>query len=178
MNLPNKITLARIVLIIPFVILAIPGRPVTDILAAVVFLVASLTDFLDGHIARKRGQVTNFGKLMDPLVDKILVSAAMILLVSVGRLPAWVMIVILLREFTVDGLRALAAEKGQIIAASMWGKSKTVSQMTMAMLLLLKSCFTGDFYNVLCQVAIYAALALTLYSGYDYMRKGWKYIKW
>lgn len=137
MNLPNKITIARVVLIplmviIPFFHLdneLIWGITVGNLLCLVIFLLASFTDFLDGHLARKNNMVTNFGKFLDPLADKLLVAAALIMLVESGIIPAWIPIIILAREFSVSGIRMLAASEGKVIAASWYGKVKTVSQM-------------------------------------------------
>ena len=137
MNLPNKITIARVVLIplmviIPFFHLdneLIWGITLGNLLCLVIFLLASFTDFLDGHLARKNNMVTNFGKFLDPLADKLLVAAALIMLVESGIIPAWIPIIILAREFSVSGIRMLAASEGKVIAASWYGKVKTVSQM-------------------------------------------------
>ena len=130
MNLPNKLTMLRIILV-PFFVLfmTIEASPVNTFIALVVFVIASLTDMLDGKIARKYGLVTNFGKLMDPLADKVLVMSAMLCFVSSGWAPAWIVIVILTREFLVTSLRLIAAGEGTVIAADKWGKIKTVTQM-------------------------------------------------
>lgn len=178
MNLPNKITLARMAFIPFFVILLLAPIPNGDVWAAIVFIIAALSDMLDGKIARSRGLITNFGKFADPLADKMLVGAAMICLVSLGRLPAWIFIVILCREFIVDGLRLIAVEQGTVIAASKWGKLKTIFQMIMVSMLMLNSLafWPQPFYNILSWVMVLAALLLTLWSGYDYLRKGWKFV--
>ena len=138
MNLPNKLTVLR-VLMIPFFVLFM----LVDItgaadkwIAVALFVAASLTDFLDGHLARKYHLVTNFGKFMDPLADKLLVSAAMICLVEMGRLPAWIVIIIISREFIISGFRLIASDNGVVIAASYWGKFKTVFQMAMIIVLI------------------------------------------
>ena len=177
MNLPNKITIFRVFMIPLFVVLALLRMPVCDVLAALVFGVASFSDFLDGMLARRKNLGTNFGKFLDPLADKMLVMAAMITLLAAGRLPAWVVIVILCREFAVDGLRMLAVEKGVVIAASVWGKRKTFSQMIMVILLLLQSVFSFPLYLWVCRIAIGAAVLLTVFSGYDYLRKGKGFIQ-
>lgn len=177
MNLPNKITVLRICMIPLFAVFALLRTPLCDVLAAAVFALASFSDFLDGMLARRNNLVTNFGKFLDPLADKMLVMTAMATLLAAGRLPAWVVIVILCREFAVDGLRLIAAEKGVVIAASPWGKRKTFSQMTMVILLLLQSVIPFVWYLWLCRVAIAAAVLLTVYSGYDYLRKGKRFYR-
>lgn len=178
MNLPNKITLTRIALVPVFAILVLAPIPHGDIWGAIVFFIAAITDALDGNIARGRNMVTNFGKFADPLADKMLVCVAMICLVAMGRLQAWVLIVILCRDFIVDGLRMIAVEKGTVIAASRWGKLKTLTQMTMVIMLLINSLpfWPQPFYNILCWIVIIAAVLLTLWSGFDYLRKGRDYI--
>ena len=140
MNLPNKLTMFRVVLIPVFIVVLMSGliaEPASRYIAVVIFCVASFTDYLDGHIARKYNLVTNFGKFMDPLADKLLVSAAMICMIELGMLPAWVVIIIISREFIITGFRLIAAEGGLVIAASWWGKIKTVTQMAMIILMLL-----------------------------------------
>ena len=139
MNLPNKLTVLR-VLLIPFFVWAALGDPVpgySKYIAVLIFIVASLTDLLDGKIARKYGLVTNFGKFMDPLADKLLVCAALICLVSCGMLSAWMVIVIISREFIISGFRLVASDNGVVIAANYWGKFKTTFQMLMIIVLLL-----------------------------------------
>ena len=139
MNLPNKLTVLRICMI-PFFVAALLYENGADqtmrIIANVIFITASLTDLLDGKIARKYGLVTNFGKFMDPLADKLLVCSALICLIQLGQLPAWVVIVIISREFIISGFRLVAADNGIVIAASYWGKFKTVFQMTAVVLLI------------------------------------------
>lgn len=134
MNLPNKLTIFRVILVIPFVALMLNGY---DLWAVAVFIIASLTDSLDGKIARKYNLITDFGKFMDPLADKLLVCAAMICLVEMGRLPAWMVIVIISREFIISGFRLVASDNGVVIAASYWGKFKTTFQMLMIIVLIL-----------------------------------------
>lgn len=169
MNLPNKLTTARMILIIPFVIcMMIGGDGKLRFLALAIFIIASMTDWLDGYLARKNHLVTNFGKFMDPLADKLLVSAAMICLVSMDRLPAWIVIVIISREFAISGFRLVASDNGIVIAAGWWGKCKTVSQMIMIILLI--GNFGGAFAT-LEQVFIWLALALTVISLIDYIWK-------
>ena len=141
MNLPNKLTIFRMILIIPFVIIELTGclGDYSGLTALIIFVVASLTDLLDGKIARKYNLITNFGKFMDPLADKVLVVSAMIcLLVNKPELlPAWALIIILAREFIISGFRLVASDAGIVIAASMWGKVKTVSQMVMVIMMLI-----------------------------------------
>jgi len=137
MNLPNKLTILRMIMIPVFlVVLYIPGLGMAgNIAAAAIFILASITDFLDGKIARKYNLVTNFGKFMDPLADKLLVCSALICFTSTGQLPAWITIIIIAREFIISGFRLIAADNGIVIAASYWGKFKTVSQMIMIILM-------------------------------------------
>lgn len=169
MNLPNKLTIIRMILIIPFVVCMMHSDGgYVRFLALAIFVAASLTDALDGRLARKNNQVTNFGKFMDPLADKLLVSAAMICLVSLERLPAWVVIVIISREFAISGFRLIAADNGVVIAAGWWGKCKTVAQMVMVILLI--GDF-GSFFGVLEQISIWAALILTVVSLAEYIWK-------
>ncbi|MDO4620069.1 MAG: CDP-diacylglycerol--glycerol-3-phosphate 3-phosphatidyltransferase [Lachnospiraceae bacterium] len=171
MNLPNKLTCLRVVMIIPFVICMLAGKAEggAGIAALILFIVASLTDFLDGYIARSRNLVSNFGKFMDPLADKLLVCTAMICLVSLNRLQAWVVILIIAREFIISGFRLVAVDNGVVIAASYWGKFKTVSQMIMIIMLIIH--FTeGPLYYVQTAM-IYVACALTVISLADYLYK-------
>ncbi|MBQ1901366.1 MAG: CDP-diacylglycerol--glycerol-3-phosphate 3-phosphatidyltransferase [Lachnospiraceae bacterium] len=171
MNLPNKLTIFRVILI-PFFVVALlfnPEDQVLRLVADAIFIVASLTDLLDGKIARKYNLVTNFGKFMDPLADKLLVCSAMICLLSVGQLPAWVVIVIIAREFIISGFRLIASDNGIVIAASMWGKTKTVSQMIMVIILVAN--IDIPFLQILGTVFIYVAAALTVISLVDYIWK-------
>ena len=172
MNLPNTLTSIRMVLIIPFVmIMQIAPDGNGRFAALAIFIVASITDFLDGYIARKNHLVTNFGKFMDPLADKLLVSAAMICLVSMDRLPAWMVIIIISREFAISGFRLIAADNGIVIAASWWGKFKTVSQMIMIILLIAN---LGGVFTVLEKLFMWIALILTVVSLADYIWKNKK----
>ena len=169
MNLPNKLTTLRMILIIPFVICMLVGRSGNlRFLALAIFVIASMTDWLDGYLARKNHLVTNFGKFMDPLADKLLVSAAMICLVELGRLPAWIVIIIISREFAISGFRLIASDNGIVIAASWWGKFKTTAQMIMIILLIAD---LGGVFAVLEQIFIWLALALTIISLVDYIWK-------
>ncbi len=171
MNLPNKLTILRVIMIPFFVVFLMinPDNMTNRIIADVIFCLASLTDMLDGKIARKYNLITNFGKFMDPLADKLLVSAAMICLVELGQLPGWVVIIIISREFIISGFRLIAATDGIVIAASMWGKFKTVSQMAMIILLLLN--LQQPAAIVLGNVLVVVATALTVISLVDYIVK-------
>lgn len=171
MNLPNKLTILRVILIIPFVLcMLLPGVGTAGKYAAVViFIVASLTDMLDGKIARKNNLVTNFGKFMDPLADKLLVCAAMICLTANGKLAAWIVIVIISREFIISGFRLVASDNGVVIAASYWGKFKTTFQMIMIIMLILD--FNNDIYRICTTIITYIAVALTIISLIDYLAK-------
>ena len=170
MNLPNKLTILR-VLMIPFFVLFmlwdITGAA-DKWIAAVIFIVASLTDMLDGKIARKYNLVTNFGKFMDPLADKLLVSASMICLVEMGRLPAWIVIIIISREFIISGFRLIASDNGVVIAASYWGKFKTVFQMAMIIVLIFDF---GGIFGMVETALIWISLILTIVSLADYVVK-------
>ena len=180
MNLPNKLTVFRVILIVPFVVLLLGGfqqwgwfttlfsgiLPYTDYIAVGIFIVASLTDLLDGKIARKYNLVTNFGKFMDPLADKLLVCSAMICFIELEKLPAWFVIIIIGREFIISGFRLIAAENGVVIAANYWGKFKTVSQMIMIILLLID---LGGVFDILEQIFIWLSLALTVISLITYI---------
>ncbi len=170
MNLPNKLTVLR-VLLIPFFVLftlvdLVPGY--SKYIAVLIFIAASLTDLLDGKIARKYNLVTNFGKFMDPLADKLLVCAALICLVSEELLPAWMVIIIISREFIISGFRLVASDNGVVIAASYWGKFKTTFQMLMIIVLLLDF---GGIFDLIGQILIWAALILTVVSLADYLIK-------
>ena len=170
MNLPNKLTLLRIILIPFFVffLLAPVDIPGKQYIALGIFAFASLTDLIDGKIARKYNLVTNFGKFMDPIADKLLVSSAMIAFVQMGLLPAWMVIIIIAREFIISGFRLVASDNGIVIAASYWGKFKTVSQM--AMIIVLIADFGGVF-NMIGTALIGIALILTIVSLVDYVAK-------
>ena len=196
MNLANKLTLFRIILvpvilIIPFLNIQgdILGVPITYLIIDIIFILASITDKLDGYIARSRNQVTAFGKFLDPLADKILVLSAMLMLVEMNKLPAWIPIIVLAREFLVSGYRLIAVEKGgEVISASKWGKLKTVTQMIAIILAFLDLhafgiCFTGtlqgaDFVlNVAVTIMMIIQTIATIFSGIDYMRGIKKYLK-
>ncbi|MBE5804621.1 MAG: CDP-diacylglycerol--glycerol-3-phosphate 3-phosphatidyltransferase [Clostridiales bacterium] len=166
MNLPNKLSITRMALIPVMVALMYPNHPVCNLLAAAVFGVAAFTDFLDGYIARKQGIVTDFGKFIDPVADKLLNLSAMIMLIHAGLLPAWMVIVILARELCVDGLRMVAVGGGKVIAAGKLGKIKTVSQIALVLwLMLTRMSVSGNWFSLL--VALWV-VAITLWSGIDY----------
>lgn len=176
LNTPNKITLFRACLIPFFVVVLLVDRiPENRMIAAVIFIVASLTDALDGHLARKNNLVTNFGKFMDPLADKLLVCSALICFVQLGLVPAWIIILIISREFIISGFRLIASDSGVVIAASYVAKFKTTAQMIMCVLLILHLDFAA--WHILEQIFIYLSLALTLISLVDYMVKNRKILK-
>ena len=171
MNLPNKLTLFRVILI-PFFVFFLLAPYFTgygNYIAVAVFIVASITDFLDGHIARKRNLVTNFGKFMDPLADKLLVCSALICLIELDRLPAWIVIIIIAREFIISGFRLIASDNGVLIAASYWGKFKTTFQMLMVIVLILD--IPHPVFYWLGVILTYVSLALTVISLIDYIVK-------
>lgn len=168
MNTPNKLTIARMVLV-PFLVIFMLtgwGGDANRYISLAIFVVASVTDWFDGHLARKYELVTNFGKFMDPLADKLLVCSAIICLVEMDRLEAWIVIIIIAREFIISGFRLIAAESGVVIAANYWGKFKTVSQMIMIILLILD--YNGIF-AVLAEIFVWLSLALTLISLVTYI---------
>ncbi len=177
MNLPNKLTCFRVILIPVFaVFMLVDSIPAYNIIALAIFCVACITDFLDGHIARKYNLVTNFGKFMDPLADKVLVSTAMIILVGLGILPSWIAAIIIAREFIISGFRTVAADAGVVIAAGWIGKVKTNFQMFMCIFMIyianseLENGFY-DFINICAQICMWAALVLTIWSLVDYIWK-------
>ena len=170
MNLPNKLTTLRVIMIPFFVFFML-----TDVcgnankwIALALFVIASLTDFLDGKIARKYHLVTNFGKFMDPLADKLLVCSALICLQDLDRVPAWVVIVIIAREFIISGFRLVASDNGIVIAASYWGKFKTTFQMLMIIVMIMN---LGGAFDMVGTVLMWIALALTIISLVDYIAK-------
>ena len=171
MNLPNKLTMFRVILIPFFVffLLAPDVVPYSNYIAVAIFIVASLTDLLDGKIARKYNLVTNFGKFMDPLADKLLVCSAMICLIQTGKLAAWIVVIIIAREFIISGFRLIASDNGIVIAASYWGKFKTTFQMLMVIVLILD--IQNQVFQVLGVVLTYVSLALTVISLIDYVVK-------
>ena len=184
MNLPNKLTIFRIILVPIMVIITFFDIDIKWILVDAIFIIASLTDKLDGHIARSRNLVTTFGKFLDPIADKILVLAAMLVLVEAAKLPAWIPIIVLFREFIVSGYRLVAVEKGgKVVAASIWGKLKTVTQMVALVLAIVDpnafgACFTGTlsgfsfWYNLIVTILMIISVVATIFSGVDYIVKG------
>lgn len=168
MNTPNKLTIARMI-IVPFLVIFLLtgwGGEANRYISLTLFVVASVTDWFDGYLARKNNLVTNFGKFMDPLADKLLVCSAMICMIDLKRLPAWFVIIIIAREFIISGFRLIAAENGIVIAANYWGKFKTASQMIMIIFLILH--FDGIFV-ILEQIFIWLSLALTIISLITYI---------
>lgn len=186
MNLPNKLTIFRMIMV-PFFVyillapvyyptgsfmyLILPPVLVTyaNYIAAIIFVVASFTDFLDGYLARRDGLVTNFGKFMDPLADKLLVCSALICLIQTGLLPAWVVVIIISREFIISGFRLVASDNGVVIAASYWGKFKTVTQMVMVVVLILN--FQHPLMILFANILIWLSVILTVVSLVDYVVK-------
>ena len=170
MNTPNKLTVARMILV-PFLVLFMLtdlGGEANRYIALAIFVVASVTDWFDGKLARKYNLVTNFGKFMDPLADKLLECSAMICFIELEKLPAWMVIIIIAREFIISGFRLVAADNDIVIAASYWGKFKTVSQMFMLILLIAD---LGGAFNMIAQVLIWVSLVLTIVSLIDYIAK-------
>lgn len=174
MNTPNKLTVARMILV-PFLVLFMLtdlGGEANRYIALAIFVVASVTDWFDGKLARKYNLVTNFGKFMDPLADKLLVCSAMICFIELEKLPAWFVIIIIGREFIISGFRLVASDNGVVIAASYWGKFKTTFQMLMIIYLVVDLQFA--YANVVGMVLVYVALALTVISLVDYIVKNYK----
>lgn len=169
MNLPNKLTLFRVVLV-PFFVAFLLNQYVNEyfnIIALVIFIVASLTDLLDGKIARKYNLVTNFGKFMDPLADKLLVCSAIICLIELERIPSWIVVIIIAREFVISGFRLIASDNGVVIAASMWGKYKTTFQMIMVILMIVNL----PQLQLVTDIVMWIATILTVVSLIDYLVK-------
>ncbi|MFZ5943633.1 MAG: CDP-diacylglycerol--glycerol-3-phosphate 3-phosphatidyltransferase [Bacillota bacterium] len=177
MNLPNTLTILRIILVPIFMLVLLVKIPYGQLFAALIFIIAASTDGLDGYIARKRKQVTNFGKIMDPLADKLLVSAALISLVQLGKISGWVAVIIIGREFAVTGLRSVAAVEGVVISASKLGKFKTISQIIAIVAILINEFVIKIIGLSLGQYFLYLAVFFTLYSGLDYFIKAGKLLK-
>lgn len=193
MNLANKLTIIRIFLVPIFLLfIAVKGIPYGTLIATAVFIIAALTDKLDGYIARSRNQITRFGKFMDPLADKLLVTAALISLVEYRIIPGWVAMIIIAREFAVTGLRSIAAAEGIVIAASWWGKIKTVAQIVAIIFALIqvnlsiqqdivnfigRGSFITSFFDIMTVITLYTAVIITIISGYDYFAKNREAIK-
>ena len=167
MNLPNKLTVGRIILVPFFVAALLANFPLNNAVALIIFIAASLTDMFDGKIARKYNLITDFGKFMDPLADKLLVCSAMIALIEMNRIPSWVVIIIIAREFIISGFRLIASDNGVVIAASYWGKFKTTFQMVMICLMI------ANFpqLQILTNIIMWIALILTVVSLIDYLVK-------
>jgi len=174
MNLANKLTLARIVLVPFFLIFISINSKHTFIIATSIFVIAALTDKLDGYIARSRNQITNFGKFMDPLADKLLVTSALISLVEYQIIPTWVAMIIVAREFAVTGLRTIAASEGLVIAASWWGKTKTVTQIVAIISALVYLISNSIYIQYITYFSLFLAVIATLISGFDYFIKNRK----
>lgn len=175
MNTPNKLTIARMILVPFFVVFILTGwgGESNRYICLAIFVAASITDWLDGYLARKNNLVTNFGKFMDPLADKLLVCSSLICMIELDRLPAWIVIIIIAREFIISGFRLIAAENGVVIAANYWGKFKTVSQMIMIILLILDF---GGIFKTLEAIFIWLSLALTVISLITYIVQNKKVI--
>ena len=187
MNLANKLTMIRIFLVPVFLVfITVKDIPYGSIIATVIFIIASLTDQLDGYIARSRNQITNFGKFMDPLADKLLVTAALVSLVELKLVAGWAVVIIFAREFAVSGLRTLAASDGIVIAASWWGKIKTVTQMIAIIIIIIKgkyytsanaisfvnnNSFLSGFFTYVPETIMFIAVLITIISGIDYFVK-------
>ncbi len=197
MNLANKLTIFRIILVPVMIIVTffnIPGEflgiPTTAWILNIIFIIASITDKLDGYIARSRNQITTFGKFLDPIADKILVITAMIILVEMGKIPAWIPTIIVFREFIVSGYRLVAVEKGgKVIAASIWGKLKTVTQMIAIILAFIDNNSFGTIFtetltngyeitiNILTTLMMIICVIATIFSGIDYLKGGKELLK-
>ena len=196
MNLANKLTIFRIILvpimvIIPFLGIKgeVVGIPITYLIMDLIFIIASITDKLDGYIARSRNQVTTFGKFLDPLADKILVLTAMIMLVEMNKLPSVIPVIVLTREFVVSGYRLIAVEKGgKVIAASVWGKLKTVTQMIAIIFAFIDlnsfgKCFSGELAGISFALNLFVTIMMiiqtiaTIFSGYEYLKDGRELLK-
>ena len=174
MNFANKLTIFRVVLVPFFVLFVLTDfTSYNRLIALIIFIIATITDHFDGKIARKRNMVTSFGKFMDPIADKLLVSSALISLTALSKIPAWVVIVIISREFIISAVRLVASDNGSVIAASAWGKAKTITQMAMIIIFLID---IAELY-ILSQIVMYAALILTIVSLIDYLIKNKSVIK-
>ncbi len=171
---PTYLTLLRMLLAVAFVIFVMLGSVWAKVVALVLFVIAALTDLVDGKWARKQKIVTDLGAFLDPLADKTLVNLAFLVLVYLGVVPLWVFAIILVRDFAVDGMRMMAARSGSTIAASNWGKWKTTFQMTALIIILLNLIVNLEIFTVLGNIFLYLALLLTIYSGADYLIKGYQ----
>ena len=176
MNLPNKITIFRVCMIPVFLVfMLVEGIPYGNYIAAVVFIIACLSDALDGHIARKYNLITNFGKFMDPLADKLLVCSALICFIELDLVAAWPIIIIIAREFIISGFRLVASDNGVVIAASYWGKFKTTAQMIMCILFIVH--LENSVFFALEQIFLYISVALTVISLVEYVWKNRQVLK-
>ena len=176
MNLPNKITIFRVCMIPVFLVfMLVEGIPYGNYIAAVLFIIACLSDALDGHIARKYNLITNFGKFMDPLADKLLVCSALICFIELDLVAAWPIIIIIAREFIISGFRLVASDNGVVIAASYWGKFKTTAQMIMCILFIVH--LNNTVFFVLEQIFLYLSVALTVISLVEYVWKNRQVLK-
>lgn len=180
MNTANKVTMIRVLLVPIFMVLLMIDNSICHYLALAVFVIASITDAIDGHIARKYNQITTFGKFVDPLADKVLTTSAFLILMYYERMSVWALMIILVREFAVSGIRLVAAGEGEIVAASMWGKLKTVTQMIaiiVAILLLPTNTFLGVQTKIFSDILIWISVVFTVISGVDYIAKNRSLIK-
>ena len=180
MNTANKITMIRVFLVPVFMVLFMIDNTACHYAALGVFILASITDAIDGHVARKYNQTTTFGKFVDPLADKVLTTAAFLILMYYGRMSVWALMIVLTREFMVAGVRLVAAGDGNVVAASMWGKLKTVTQMVavvVAMLLLPVDKFLGVPARLISDILIWISVVFTIISGVDYLAKNWHLMK-
>lgn len=175
MNLANKLTIFRMILVPFFVVFLITDFTAhNELIALIIFVVATITDKLDGTIAKRTGTVTNFGKFMDPMADKLLCCSALVCLCALGDVPSWVVLIIIGREFSISGIRQIAADNGVAIAASNWGKAKTVAQMAMIIVMLTQRAFTNLTLDTLSVIIMYASVLLTVISIIDYIVKNRK----
>lgn len=170
MNIANKFTIFRLILIPVFIILLMV-LGVDSLIPGLIFVIASLTDFIDGHLARSRNLVTTFGKFLDPLADKMLVTAALIMFIELGLVPAWTVCIVVAREFIITGFRVLAASSGVTIAASFWGKFKTVSQFLVIIMILFSGSILFWIPTIITNIVYYISVILTIISGVDYLVK-------
>lgn len=179
MNTPNKLTVIRMILVPVFMVFMEFSNMGMQIAGLVIFIIASVTDWLDGYLARRDGLVTNFGKFMDPLADKMLTTAAFLVLMNMDYISSWVLLIVLFREFLVSGLRLVAVGEGKVIAASMWGKAKTVSQMIaiIASFMLIILPWFNEWDFLLINVMVWISTALTIISGADYLIKNIQFVK-
>lgn len=173
---PTIVTIARMVLSVVFFVFMLAPAIWARIVALVLFVIGTISDEIDGRWARRKNLVTDLGAFLDPLADKMLINLAFLALVVQGVVPAWVFAVILVRDFAVDGMRMMAAKGGTTVAASFWGKLKTSTQMVALIILILNTAINVEFLTVVGNIALYAALILTVFSGVDYLANGYKKI--